>query len=129
MSAPTIRIASSPSRSMMMNDCTKRLNGEPWSPSVRSALSSPASSWRRSASSSAGVAPPAARVRSEANAVSSSAASAGFLARTPRSTCSNVMYASKARPLAAGSPARASANAESSWPRTWSKIRAVAAPV
>ena len=65
-------------------------------------LEATASSRRRSASSSAGVAPPAARVRSDAKAASSSAARPGFLARTPRSTCSNVMYASNARALADG---------------------------
>ena len=47
ISAPTTRIASSPSRSMMMNDWTKRLAGETASLSVRSALSSPTASRSR----------------------------------------------------------------------------------
>ncbi len=54
ISAPTTRIASSPSRSMMMNDWTKRLAGETASLNVRSALSSPTASRSRTRASSLG---------------------------------------------------------------------------
>jgi hypothetical protein len=63
----------------MMSDWKKRFTGERSLPMVRSAFSRPAASRLRMALSSAGVAPPAARVRSVANEASSSAASAGIL--------------------------------------------------
>ncbi len=90
--APTMRIASRPSLSMITNDWTKRLTGDNSSPRARSAFSSATASRLSIGLSSAGEAEPEpALVLSAEKAASTSPAMSGFLARSVRSTCSNVM--------------------------------------
>ena len=73
-----MRMASSPSRTMMTNDWRKRLGADIRSAMTRSAFSRPPPSRSRRSESSAGVAPPAARVRKAAKAASRSDGQTGI---------------------------------------------------
>ena len=90
ISAPTIRIASKPSRSISTKDSTNSLVADILSATSRSARSSPESRRAWIASISAPEAPAAARPRSVPNPASISLASAALRARTSVSTCSKV---------------------------------------
>ena len=126
MSAPMIRIASNPSRSMMTNDWTNRLDGAHRPTTVCSARARLARRFGRQPPAPP-ASPPAVRVRSAAKSASSSSGQRGVLgANRTLDLLERHVSVERARGGGGIAGARRGVRTESTCALTWAKTSAVA---